>query len=346
MPRTNRPSQLVGRNTTATQARQNEALRLRERGMAYADIAHHLGYAGPQGAAEAIRVARRRLANNTASTVIANVAAQTAPANAAPQVPSNRTFGFEAEFFGISIPKAIQALAAVGINCVAPGYTHAVMADWKIVPDVSVTSTGTGTGRGHELVSPVLRGQAGLETAAKAVNALQAAGGKVDKSCGLHVHIGMDGLTGRQIVNVLDLYAANQNTINGLVARSRHNNTYCKSQADRRVRDMSIGQVGQAVTATEIRRASANLGNDKRFVAVNLVSYAKYGTVEFRQHQGSLNGEKVTSWIKFILATVELGSTGHTAAFASLDEMLMSLNLTDETKQFLNSRAARLAMTR
>lgn len=345
MPRNNnrpanyRTSNLNGqRSLTATQRRQNEALQLRQRGMAYADIAHRLGYAGPQGAAEAVRAATARISQG----IIPTVATNTTVAPSVGAVASNRTFGIEAEFFGITPTTAVNALNAVGIACSYEGYTHRVMTGWKIVTDGSVTSRGTGTG-GLELVSPILQGEAGLAQAALAVSTLLRAGGTVDRTCGLHVHIGMDGLTGADIMKVLDLYSANQSHINTIIARSRQTNSYCSPlNLGNGVRQNGYEAVRQARTSTEIASVARNFG---RYSVVNINAYAKYGTVEFRQHQGTLNGEKVTSWVKFLLALIEKATSMTDASqdFGSLANLMGETTLSAETQSFLNGRATRLA---
>jgi len=341
---TNRPTQyrqsnIVARNTTATQARQNEALRLREQGMAYATIAQRLGYRAAQGASEACRAARAR--QGQVAQAIGTVATPAVATNRNPNVTS-RTFGLEIEFFGITPSDAVTALAAVGITASYEGYTHRVSRDWKIVTDASVTSTGTGRGAGLELVSPILRGEAGLEQAAKAVTALRDAGARQNTTCGVHVHVGMDGLSGAQIMNVFDLYTKNQSNVNNLVSRSRHSNRYCRTTVPNYERSYH-DNIRMATTKSEIDRLVSRLD---RFVTVNLAAYAKYGTVEFRQHQGTLNGEKLTSWVKFLFSVVEAGAAGDTTEYNSLDELLTALPLANDTKGFLTRRATRLAANR
>jgi hypothetical protein len=173
--------------------RQDEALRLRRSGMTYVEIARQLGFtpngiARPQSAAEAVRAAERRQGAINANGAVARVAQANTVSG---DLISNRTFGVEAEFYNITPQTAIDALRAVGIVAVNAGYTHRIMSEWKIVTDSSVTSTGTGTGYGLELVSPILRGRDGLEQVAKALDALRNAGAKVNKSCGIHVHVGL-----------------------------------------------------------------------------------------------------------------------------------------------------------
>ena len=70
----------------------------------------------------------------------------------------NRNFGIELEIAGITQARALAALQAVGVQACAEGYNHATRSHWKIVPDGSVRE-------GFEVVSPVLQGQEGLNTA-------------------------------------------------------------------------------------------------------------------------------------------------------------------------------------
>lgn len=43
----------------------------------------------------------------------------------------------------------------------------------------------------------------------------------------------------------------------------------------------------------------------EHYDAVSLEALSKYGTIEFRQHHGSLNGPEVASWIRFVVNHVE-----------------------------------------
>ena len=333
--RPNRAPLAAARNATATQARQDEALRYREQGYSYASIASWLGYRAAQGAAEACRAARARRAQVEA--VITTAAPQRRVTTSFPR--QGRTFGLEIEFYGITPQAAVDALAGVGIAASFEGYTHTVLNRWKIVTDASVTSTGTGRSVGLELVSPILQGEAGFAEAAKAVKALRDAGAKQNRTCGVHVHIGMDGLNGAQIMGVFDLYTKNQRNINGLVSRSRHNNRYCEVGV-RTYEQGYLQRLRGATTVTSIKEVVRGLD---RFRTVNLTAYAKYGTVEFRQHQGTLNGKKLVSWVKFLLAIVEAGSNGTDGEFANLSDLLGSLTMDATTTAYLGQRADRLA---
>lgn len=350
----NRPSQYnrssINRNNSATIARQDEAYRLRQSGMSYIDIARALGYTPngvprPQSAAEAVRAAERRLAVTVLVNGVSPLLAQQAVAAVASTTSYTRTFGTEIEFFGITPSVAAQAINDAGIACNAEGYNHHVRNYWKIVTDASVTSRGTGVGSGLELVSPVLRGQAGFIELAKAVTALLNAGAKVDRTCGIHVHVGADGFTGADIVRVADLYTQNNTHIDTVLASSRHSNSYAVKYSNASLTNLRR-TLANATTVSDIQSHVRGLG---RYYTVNVTSYAKYGTLEFRQHQGSLNGEKVVSWVKFLLTMMDKAvsmTDGDVQNFGSLEGLLDNIGAEGDVKSYLTNRARTLTASR
>jgi len=340
----------INRDRSATIARQDEALRLRNGGMSYIDIARQLGFTPngvprPQSAAEAVRAAKRRLESNGGVPENEGVRPE-----GFSEIPSQRTFGVEAEFFGISPTVAVGALRNVGIDVEFRGYTHEVTSAWKIVTDASVTKRGTGVRSGLELVSPVLQGVEGLEKMATAIKALMDAGASVDRTCGIHVHVGMDNLTGYDLMKVIDFYIANQKSINTLVASSRHSNQYCAPYTQQAIRteDHTWGLIRRMTDVEQTKQQKNVFNTGSRYRVINIQSYSKYGTLEFRQHQGTLSPEKLTSWIQFILAMVEKAVTLDDARteLGNLSSLLDSLDIKPTVKQYLTNRAERLASTR
>lgn len=297
-----------------TDARHQEALRLRNTGMSYGAIARALGYGNyPSAARYAVMAALR----NTVST----------------STSEDRQFGVEAEFYNITVEVALEALRAVGIAVSFQGYTHAVTSEWKIVTDASVTSRGTGQRSGLELVSPILKGEAGLQELAKALDALHNAGAKTNTTCGLHVHIDTAGMNGVQRKNFFNGYVQNQRIMDRLVSTSRRNNRqytqpYSATQAEQYADALENGQTGYS-----------------RYFTVNTCSYAKYGTLEFRQHQGTLNGKKAVAWVQLLLAmanTAQNTTVAESNFFGSVDAMLDHFGVTGTTKAFILRREATL----
>jgi hypothetical protein len=205
----------------------------------------------------------------------------------------NRKFGVEIEFVGITPSVAQNAIRNAGVSCQYEDYNHATRNHWKIVRDGSVSvSPGMNGDACGELVSPPLVGETGIEEVRQVLIALSAAGATVNKTCGLHVHVDANDLNAGQILSVVQRYAHFENEINAFMPLSRRNGRWAMT-------------VGGDYVPNLVRNVNRNgnlrsvAGGLNRYYAVNLVSYARYGTVEFRQHSGSVNATKVCNWIQF-----------------------------------------------
>ena len=215
---------------------------------------------------------------------------------------SDRTFGVEIEFIVPSAnyesaaqEVALVALRNAGIPVQREGYNHSTREHWKIVHDGSVGST---TGAcGGELVSPILKGEEGLETLRKVVRVLAAAGVTVDRTCGLHVHVGARDLKPAEIMSVVQRYAKHESTMDAHMPVSRRNNNCChvRSLDGHFTNNDRISKV-QSVTSVE---DLVRFFSYERYLKVNVQSYARQGTIEFRQHSGSVNASKIVNWVLF-----------------------------------------------
>lgn len=203
----------------------------------------------------------------------------------------NRTFGIEIEITGMDRQRAAQILNIVGLSATAEGYNHQTRAHWKVVTDSSVPG-------GCEVVSPPLRGEEGLEQVRIAITALDDAGAKISVSCGLHVHFDASGLTADEIRSLVTRYARFENEIDRFMPPSRRGdaNQYCKSlQAFAHKREFQ-----NARTIDDMIRAQGS-----RYFKINLQSFHRHGTIEFRQHSGTVNAPKALNWIRFLDAFIE-----------------------------------------
>lgn len=205
-------------------------------------------------------------------------------------VRAGRRFGVEIEFIGdgYAVERAMRDL---GLVCNVEHYNHQVRAGWKIVPDASVS-------RGMELVSPPLRGANGREQVKKACRALAAAGATINGSCGLHVHHDCNDLTGAQLAKLGRAWARNQRSTDNLVARSRRGaySQWCRPLSESEVQRL------ESLPATAVReglqRAVQSTYID-RYRSINFSCFPRYGTVEIRQHQGTLNAKKILAWVAY-----------------------------------------------
>lgn len=195
------------------------------------------------------------------------------------------TFGVEIECVHAERHALARAGQAYGVEIRPESYNHADNKTYfKIVSDASVG----GDVDPNEVVSPVLDGNVnGLATLKKAIKALDEVGARVNSTCGLHVHIGADKLTGEQYVNVFKNYQKLETLIDSFMAQSRRGN--CRWAMSLRGKDFSNCHSNLNVRCL--------LGT--RYMKVNPESYIRHKTIEFRQHQGTTNYKKIEMWVKF-----------------------------------------------
>ena len=201
--------------------------------------------------------------------------------------------GIEIEFFApIGKYDLASKLRNQGIAVEATSYTHAVSSNWKIVDDGSVY--GMADHYGMELVSPILNSDsdADMATVRRICRAVQKLGGRVNKACGLHIHVDATDLTAAQVLQVWTRYQTMEGEIDTLMTSNRRANlgSYCQS-----LRNLMVhGQTKEALARSA-----------DRYFKVNLQSLNRHGTIEFRQHSGTINADTIINWASFCVGFVE-----------------------------------------
>lgn len=252
-----------------------------------------------------------------------------------------RTFGVEIEFTEASYKDVLAAMAEVGLQCEFKGYTHEVMSGWKIVTDSSVshrydTQKQMFVG-GLELVSPILRGKNGLRQLYLACGALKRAGAQVNKTCGLHVHHGIDDVKPEAVRNVIKAYQKHRKIIDMVMAPSRR---ACAPEAQKYANQYNayeMGIINSITSDTDLRTVAQKL---RRFRAINLTSYPKYGTIEFRQHQGTLDASKIAHWVMFGQGMIWAAKKGRRIIATTVQELAQVVGVRKDTREYLVGRQA------
>jgi hypothetical protein len=208
------------------------------------------------------------------------------------------TYGLEIEVANLSIAGAARAVTRAGIQCAEPSSQHTTAATWKAVYD------GT-SGVSAEVVSPILTAERLNETRT-VTRALSAAGATVNRTTGLHVHVGADSFATDESdrLNGIALFVENWYTAHGaigaMVAKSRLNNHFCKA--------LTIQEADRL--AESVRNGDISNGGRGRYYSLNLDSFARHSTVEVRLHHGTLNASKITGWVDFITAMANASKDG------------------------------------
>jgi hypothetical protein len=197
---------------------------------------------------------------------------------------------------------------------------------YKFVSDSSIRGENP-----IECVSPVLTGKAGMKSLENCCKALNEAGAQVNISTGLHVHIGAANLSDEAYINVFKNYQKLERVIDTFMARSRraNNSQWCRTLQGRNFM--------WCTTKSDVFDAM----NGDRYFKVNACSYARHQTIEFRQHQGSTDFEKISNWVNFCAKLVAWSKKNVLSSEVdSIDEIPF---LTKKEKSFFKSRAEILA---
>ena len=180
----------------------------------------------------------------------------------------------------------VEACAAEGFAFAYEHYNHTDhRSHYKFVTDGSVRGDSP-----IECVTPVLDdNETGFGSLKTALAVLNAAGASVNRSCGLHVHVGVGDFSGEEIVNIYKNYQALESLIDSFMAPSRRGDGCHWAQTLRGYRFATCH------STDDLRR----LMHSDRYHKVNPMAFYAHQTVEFRQHQGSVDYEKISMWVRF-----------------------------------------------
>tara|TARA_R100001443_G_scaffold85752_1_gene92451 strand:+ start:531 stop:1541 length:1011 start_codon:yes stop_codon:yes gene_type:complete len=261
---------------------------------------------------------------------------------------NERAFGIEIEFVSKEHKNAVATLIESRANALLPednqvevvseGYNHNTSSYWKIVTDSSVYPNRAQRNNGYldrglELVSPIIKGEAGvaqIEAILTAMNQDNLCA--INKSCGFHVHHDIrtwrDGVRSSSVeeneasinnlTNLITLVSKFEDVIYGMLPASRKNGSWCQPVNHR------FDNVFQAMNGKSLEKrakkvsylkngfknhSSATFWQNSRYAGLNTMNFFKYGAVEFRYGSPTLNAEKMINWIVFTQCFVNMAET-------------------------------------
>jgi hypothetical protein len=239
-----------------------------------------------------------------------------------------RTIGVEIECYNVNSEQFINAVRAKGVQIMTESYNHDTKRHYKIVSDCSIQGNNA-----IECVSPVLSSSAnGLKSLKVVCEALNEVGAKVNRTTGLHVHVGLKNIDLTHYKNLFINYIALEGVIDSFMSKSRrgNENEYCKS-----LHAVYVSNIKDSCSMRDIEQLFGS-----RYFKLNPTSYKKHGTIEFRQHQGTTDFKKITNWVNFITKFVNWSNYNRIAwAVNSINDIEF---LSSKEKQYFINRANEL----
>ena len=256
----------------------------------------------------------------------------------------DRTFGIEIECFLNNVTRAdftdrfnqLPEIDKGGMKIKYNGrYGQWYPSAWSMGYDGTVTSHRSSENHACELTSNPIK-YSDLENVKKVIDFLNLNGASVNSSCGFHCHIDAKDLTLAEVKKVLVTYLIYEEVIAFTQPASRRwSSRWCSSVRNNGNVNGSSSSLDSAFhnattndLITKIKKAKTfkdlffvfNV-YDPRYLKCNIKGLYKYhqlqenprsvrpseatGTIEFRQHSGTTDWEKISSWVSFCYQIVE-----------------------------------------
>jgi len=212
-------------------------------------------------------------------------------------------FGVEFEGgLGCSKEQFKEKLAEAGIESIITSYDHTLYNKvWKLGNDSSVSIPDL---HDVELTSPKLSGYTGFEEIAKVLTlwneTLPFRNGRegripgVNRTCGTHVHVDAHGWTVTDFLRLAKVWAKMEvPVIWHLVSPSRRGGRYCR-----------------AIDVPYLESLENGYLPGERYYSLNLEAFRRQESIEYRIHNGTLEGRKIISWIIFLLMLTDAVKKG------------------------------------
>lgn len=222
---------------------------------------------------------------------------------------NNRTFGVEIEFIAENNQRTtVEEINNYLLNNNAPirmycaSYSDCDSSKWRLKTDSSVS----GHGYGLEVVSPILEGEEGYNNLMLVLDAINNTGATINRTCGLHVHVGVNNWKIKNFRNLYKRYCKFEEAIDNVMpySRRRSNNTYCKSTVSCFTYGDNLKNAFDVIDSLKsAREISRHVGT--RYTKLNIDSFWKHGTIEFRHHAGTTDKAKISNWLKLVMTMVQ-----------------------------------------
>ena len=217
-----------------------------------------------------------------------------------------KTYGVEVEFIcSVGRHRIADIIKEeTGIDIKLASYSDKNSNFWRLKPDASVHGTRDYE-HAIELVTPILKGEEDMNKLISVVNVINEYSA-VNRTCGLHVHIGVNELTKDEYKKLLKLWLKYESACDFLQPESRRSgNTYCRPNFGRLEYGAELIKSFKALNgAKDTNQLVNNAYFGEKYRKLNTNHYWRQGTVEFRTHSGTTSSDKINHWVRLTQAFV------------------------------------------
>ena len=203
---------------------------------------------------------------------------------------------------------------------------------WKVATDDSL-GLEMDDFEGVEVISPILSGEAGIQSLRQVATILDQQGFSTNFQTGMHVHHDVGDYDLPAWKRLMANFMIAEPAFDQLVSRFRRGDDNEHARTTRR--GFGIEPLVAAFTNGVTIQGIANklfpgIKDGERQVKLNVNSFAKHGTAEFRQHEGTLDPDRLEHWVRLTqgfvnhsknspeLLTISRGVTDPIAAWAEM----------------------------
>ena len=256
-----------------------------------------------------------------------------------------QTIGVEIEFTGITREIAAETVAkyfGTTANYVGGDYKAYEVKDntdriWKLMRDGSIKPERISDGRNYEdgiartvtaddeykveFVTPILHYE-DIETLQKIVRKLRKAGGFVNTTCGMHVHIGAKKFTPQTIRNLVNMVASKEDLMYKALNVHENRKSFCGKTNQRFLKALNDEK---PTTMAQLKalwydepencRWRHPRYHSSRYTICNLHAFFTKKTIEFRIFNATMHAGEVKAAIQFCLALTHLALTTKKAIY-------------------------------
>lgn len=199
------------------------------------------------------------------------------------------------------------------------------------------------------LTPPLYLDEQGEKFIATVCRVAQEAGAEIDRTCGLHLHIGAKDYIQsynnndiRKLRRLLKLYALVEDLFFAMLPPSRYTCSFCKPLS----KIYAIEDIERLDTQEDfdflwyktreiekIAEAKKGKYNSSRYAGLNIHALLFRGnTIEVRYHSGTINAEKILHWVKLNLALFKAIDDDNYTTTKLLKGLQISLSINQKLK--------------